>query len=930
MKKPGFWALTGVIVVIAVLLGLFLSRCGHLAKFGGGRESQPPETRTPSGAGQENANKPAVSNGENEPGGDVFEITEISKGEFRAVWVASVLNLDFPSRQGLSAAAMRREIDSIVSYTAQLGLSAVIFQVRPACDAFYQSDIFPWSQWLSGTQGLGIDEFDPLEYWIESCHAIGLELHAWLNPYRVIPTNLNSSDPETLAPDNPVRLRPELAVGWTDAGGNSGLFLDPGLPEARALVIDGIAEIIAKYDVDGIHIDDYFYPGTNFNDATSYEKYGNGMDLADWRRENVNLLIKGIRDVIRESNETTGKNVRWGAAPAGIWMNGSNDDRGVPGTNGQESYQASYADTRRWVLEGWVDYICPQIYWYIGFDIADFDAILGWWVELCHDSDVDLYIGHAAYREDQNDQPPHWKGEMSRQLELAATYEVVKGSVFFRFYSLAGPVGNSIRDYYTEKDGVSPRSPLVSLDTLSVGAPQDDTAISAAQNASVGFNITGTSDPAKPLFMNGQEITNRTVEGFFFVYAPLEVGENLFTFSQEGQVDVTRTITRNVAGPAPTPPTGPTVSGVAARTYARVTSGAAWVFPGNTTAGGSDWMMSRGQVDRIVSESSNGFVKLSCGMWISKDHVEISSDADFAENSLKGGVYKTGKSFDEIVWQSDVYAALSAKFDGSVLTVNFGMQGQAPEIDMPEDLSGTMFESYRSGKNGDTSFYAFTVSQETKFEGCYTEYENGEFRLILKKRASLAEGDKPLTGITIVLDPGHGGDENGAIGPMGYALPEKELNLTNALKLAERLTALGADVHVTRKEDRDVTLQERVDFNLQIKPDLFISLHVNSIAETSNATDVRGFTVWYQNPGSISFAQTVLDNMYNINLATNRLRKVNQASLFVCRPQWAPAVLLEASFIVNIDDFVWLIDPVKQDGMADAAVDAILEYFRLG
>jgi len=197
----------------------------------------------------------------------------------------------------------------------------------------------------------------------------------------------------------------------------------------------------------------------------------------------------------------------------------------------------------------------------------------------------------------------------------------------------------------------------------------------------------------------------------------------------------------------------------------------------------------------------------------------------------------------------------------------------------------------------------------------------------MKKRKTLTEGARPLSGITIVLDPGHGGEATGAIGPMGLDLPEKDIALIHSRKLAERLTALGASVHMTRDADADVSLQERVDLSRQIKPDLFISLHVNSVDETTNSTNVRGLSVWYRNPGSAGFAQTVLDVMYYINPGTNRYRNINQANFFVCRPQWAPAIILEASFIININDFVWLIDPVQQDRMADAAVDAILEYF---
>ena len=856
-------------------------------------------------------------------------IIGISTGEFRAVWVATVLNLDFPTNQNLSVTAMKREIDAIVTNSAELGMNAIIFQVRPAGDAFYRSDIFPWSQWLTGLQGREVPGFDPLEYWIETCHANGLELHAWLNPYRIIHTNTNSSDPDTLAPDNPVRLHPELAVGWSEAGGNKGLFLDPGLPEARELVIAGVSEIVAKYDVDGIHIDDYFYPGTVFNDEASFSKYGGEMDIADWRRENVNKLIKGIGDVIRELNEELGKNVRWGVSPTAIWMNGSNDPHGVPTTSGRESYNEAYADTRRWVMEGWVDYICPQIYWYIGFDIADFEAILDWWALLCGEYGVDLYIGHAAYREAQNDQPPHWNGEIVRQLEMIAASGAVKGSVFYRYQSLRGAVGESIRDFYISKDGAPARQPVIEVGTLAVGTPLQDTVVTASAAAAVNYRIMGASDPGKPLYLNGAEVSGRSIEGFFSVFVPLQAGENVFTFTQEGGDDVTRTITRKTPALSTTrPDAAVTIYPVTAPTYATVISNAAWLFPANSTSGGSDRVITRNQTDRIIAIASNGYVKLSCGMWVSRSSVSFSTSDVLRENVLADGVYLAGNDYDILEWNSDIFTATDMAYDGKVLTIKFGMHTQVPPLSLPRDLTETIFESVSSGIDGNTPFYAFTIRDGVKYEGCYSDYISGKFRIHLRKRKTLAEGDKPLAGITIMLDPGHGGDENGAIGPMGLALPEKELNLINARKLAERLAVLGATVHLTRDSDEDTTLQERVDLNLQIKPDLFISLHVNSISETTDSGNIHGLTVWYRNPGSLEFSETLLDNMYYINPVTNRNRVINNANYYVCRPQWSPAVLIEASFITNVGDFVWLADPVEQDKMADATVDAILEYFR--
>ena len=860
----------------------------------------------------------------------IYETFEGTADDFRAVWVASVLNLDFPSGRDLTAAAMKREIDTIVSRTAELGLNVIIFQVRPTGDSFYESDIFPWSHWLSGTQGQGIPDFDPLAYWIEICHDNSIELHAWLNPYRIIHTSANSSDPGTLAPNNPVYQRPELAVGWSTSGGSSGLFLDPGLPEARQLIIDGVEEIITKYDVDGIHIDDYFYPGTNFDDTASYALYGEEMDLADWRRKNVNTLIQGIGTVIRQHNQVSGKNVRWGVSPTAIWKNGSSDPLGVPTTRGQESYHELYADTRLWVTEEWVDYICPQIYWYIGFETADFEAVLNWWIDLCSDYDVDLYVGHAAYREDENNQPPHWQGEMIRQLEMVAASDEVSGSAFYRFHSLRGPVGHAIRDFYVEEEDLPQREPIMVLEKLSVGMPSQNVTITGTASSAPGYNIVGTSVPDKPLFLNGEEVTNRTVEGFFFIYVSLDSGANEFTFSQDGQDDVTRRITRNAPGGGggsgdPSPPT--TITEVTTARYATIASDEAWVYSTNSNSGGSGWMLSRGQQDRVVAESGNGYVKLSSGVWVNRNAVTLSNESTFTENVLRNGVYRAGTNYDVLVWRSDVFVAANASFDGRTLKLSFGMQTRVPHLTIPNDLSRTIFESVRSGMDGNTPFYEFVIRDDVNYEGHFVEYEGDEFRFYLKKRKTLAPGDLPLTGITIMLDPGHGGSASGAIGPLGMNMPEKELTLINSLILAERLEALGAIVHLTRDTDVDLSLQERVNMSWEVKPDLFISLHINSVAETTNATNIRGFTVWYRNPNAIDAAQTTLEIMHDINPNTNRQPYINHSNFFVCRPAWTPSVLYEAGFIINIDDFVWLIDPAAQSRMADATVDVILEYF---
>jgi len=372
--------------------------------------------------------------------------------DFRAVWVCSVLNLDFPSGRGLGAAELRAEIDAIVGRSVQMNMNAVVVQVRPSGDALYKSNLFPWSEYLSGTQGVAPnDGFDPLAYWVEQAHKHGLEVHAWINPYRVTHTTANITDVTSLAADNPARKEPSRVVEYKGA-----LYYDPGLPENKKLVISGVEEIIKNYDVDGVHLDDYFYPGTDFPDDASYGRYGGGADRADWRRANVNDVIRGIRRVVSMRNKAIRfgaadrfKPIRFGVSPFAIWMNVSSSPLGSD-TRGSESYKTMYADTRRWVQSGWIDYICPQIYWYRGFEVADYEKVLAWWVEVCADTNVDLYVGHAAYKEYDNAGDADWDGEIVGQLEYNARMypDAVKGGIFFRYGNMLGDLGDSVSKLY--------------------------------------------------------------------------------------------------------------------------------------------------------------------------------------------------------------------------------------------------------------------------------------------------------------------------------------------------------------------------------------------------------------------------------------------------------------------------------------------------
>lgn len=369
----------------------------------------------------------------------------------RGVWVSSVANIDYPSQQGLSADQLKSEADTILNNIAAMGLNTVFLQVRPSADALYQSALFPWSRYVSGTTGQAPDgDFDVLAYWVEGAHSRGLQLHAWLNPYRI--TRDGKEELDSLPETSPAKQHPEWVVEYE---GN--YYFNPGLPAVQQLVVDGAAEIVRNYDVDGIHLDDYFYPGTDFNDATAYARYGDDFDdIGDWRRDNVNTLIASLDETVHAINPE----LSFGVSPAGIWDNKADNPKGSD-TNGRSSYREIYCDSVEWVKRGTVDYICPQLYWSIGYEIADFEVLVDWWQDIVSTSDVALYIGIGAYRAAEAEPGDVWYGtaELERQLDMLDNSIDIQGEVFFSYASLMEAQGCSdfLTAHYAEKDdGILP------------------------------------------------------------------------------------------------------------------------------------------------------------------------------------------------------------------------------------------------------------------------------------------------------------------------------------------------------------------------------------------------------------------------------------------------------------------------------------------
>lgn len=349
-----------------------------------------------------------------------------AKDDWKAVWVATVYNLDYPSKGTTDAATLKKEADEILNNCVDLGMTAVILQVRPSADAFYPSAIYPWSKYLTGSQSAAPSGgFDPLDYWVNQAHALGLELHAWINPYRI--TKGGQAEFDALAANSPAKLHPDWVVEH-----DKNFYFNPGLPEVQEMVIQGAEEICKNYDVDGIHLDDYFYPGKDFNDAATFQALGGGFsDLGDWRRDNVNQLIKKLGERLHAIKP----GLSYGISPSGVWADKKSKSEGSNTTGGYESYYASYADSRKWVKEGWIDYICPQVYWVIGSKTMDYKTIVEWWADTVKNTGVRLYIGMADYQACAEKPTDPWYGTaaIEAQLNLNDATPNVSGEAHFRY-----------------------------------------------------------------------------------------------------------------------------------------------------------------------------------------------------------------------------------------------------------------------------------------------------------------------------------------------------------------------------------------------------------------------------------------------------------------------------------------------------------------
>lgn len=354
--------------------------------------------------------------------------------EIRGIWVATAYSIDYPSKQTTDAAALKADCDKILDYVQEAGGNTIYLQVRPMSDALYPSTIFPWSRYLTGTCGTAPDQdFDPLAYWVEQAHARNIRLEAWVNPYRICAGEQASSDFSALPETSPAKQHPEWVVSC-----DGGYYFNPGLSEVRQLICDGVREIVANYDVDGIQFDDYFYPSTEFNDKDTYTASNTDLSLGDWRRDNVNQLVQQVNQTVKQNARRAG--CQFGISPSGIWRNKGVNAFGGSDTHGFEHYTSSYADSLTWIKNQWIDYICPQIYWEIGDEAADFETLANWWSKQTANTNVKLVLGLASYKIGDSTYGTVWEtdgcGEIARQIDLARSIDGIDGFALFSYRDL--------------------------------------------------------------------------------------------------------------------------------------------------------------------------------------------------------------------------------------------------------------------------------------------------------------------------------------------------------------------------------------------------------------------------------------------------------------------------------------------------------------
>lgn len=869
--------------------------------------------------------------------------------ELRGVWIASVYNIDFPSAPGLSSSQQKEELDAIVNNAKKMGLNTIFFQVRPSGDALYPSEYFPWSAYLTGEQGkTNAGNFDPLAYIIDKAHEEGIQLHAWINPLRVTAANASNpkQDVNALAQNNFARQHPEYVVAPDDGM----LYYDPGYPEVREHILNGIEEIITNYDVDGIHFDDYFYPSSvidSFDDSASYEQYGKDFDnIADWRRDNINELIREAHQLV----EKKGGGAVFGVSPSPLWANNKQMEDGLPVTSTFSTYSGQYADTKRWVEEEWLDYIAPQVYWNVGYPAADYEAIVQWWSDLTRQYDVDFYVGHAAYKIGDNSQSDAWLDpqEIPRQLQVNDDIGGVDGDIYYGYSNLKANklgIADTLASLYTQEkaeDTINPDEgdePEDEEDFPSEG--QTDTIVEGSLIPTGSF----TEDSGEVITFSCKAPAG--AQRVWVRLGPYEIdlsreqedrdktGNDIASFTGSFTLPEINVPKDSIDYGAPvfvckyqdaytSATTGGKIVVRKAEQQVRVATvtdlmAATRLGPGTSYDRGTP--LAKGAQDIIVSESNN-FYKLRSGIYVPASSVSVATvmREEMEDNYISDIEYVERDKFTDIVFHMDQASPYSLRWSGTTVTLSIhNVNGrQAPSVPDNRAVTDVTYDQISS------SVAQYTIELDRAFYGFDAKYENGNLTFSLKCPPMEGSADSPLEHVTVYLDAGHGGTDPGATSLVSGMPDEKDITLAIVKQLKDKLEAQGATVVTTRLDDSTVVLTDRPDKIKTAGADLSISIHVNSVSRTGDYQKPNGLEVLYTKSFSKSVAEFFQSSLIQQLGRTDRGAK--EQSLAVCRIEQNPAILIETGFITNPSEYQWLISTEGQAQIAQAVTNATVAW----
>lgn len=881
-----------------------------------------------------------------------------SEPELKGVWVSTVYNLDYPSRAGLSKTQLEQEADEIIENAASLGFNAVFFQARPCADSLFPSDIFPWSAFTSGVQGQAPDGgFDPLGYFTEKCHERGLQLHCWLNPYRITRKAAQSKEEAlaSLSPDHPAVKHPELTVFHSDGC----LYFDPGIPEGRGLILSGIEEVIEKYPVDGIHFDDYFYPSADFEDGETFRLYGQDYEtIEDFRRGSVTAFVSSVNEAIKNS----GKDISFGVSPFGIWANSDQNPEGSD-TVGNQSYYSHYADSLTWVKKELVDYIAPQLYWSVGNREGEFKTLLDWWLNQTRDTKVKLYIGQAAYRMLEADISSPWygTGELAKQLALMEEGGA-DGTIMFRYSSIMKhrPL------YWFIKSSFSPQT---------VQAPETFAVTTGHEKYVTEENIYigGSADSSSPLYINRQE--QEIKGGFFGRLCPLKMGLNTIWVengSRSEKLEIYRVAQRS-AHPktlsSPMPQTaayslekGEDTIGVrapkGAKVFAFTNAFNTELFDNGTGLFSSASPVEDFEGHVLYSCEKNGLLSLKISRGnrvgsvpksatVTSDICDIYYTANKSDGA--GGFLTKGMTFDIEGWQNGMaYNSLIGYVSCDDLSLNFENYAPVPSLTDIASRDGQVIFNCGAGAaataaiEGGNIRLTFPKAQKgflfesPLFTSVTLEEDEGGLSYVITPAAPVhgydlqtvdekiilnllsSSNDTPL----VVIDAGHGGGATGALG-LKEGLYEKEINLQSALILKEQLEALGIDVLLTREEDTDISLKDRLAYARRVRPDLLISIHSNSAERSVDGNLTSGTEIYIKDNLSRPVSDRIAARLGSAGVSCS----IKSGSrLYMCRSTICPSLLLENGYMINPNDMASLTDSARLGEYYAGVAQGIYEY----